>query len=72
MCKYCDCKEIVEGYEKEGQSIAEGRRSACCIVQPAKSPKYYIAVVGDSDDFWQYDYDEPISFCPFCGRKLKD
>ena len=70
MCKYCECKEIVEGYEKEGQSIAEGRRSACCIIQGVKSLDYYIAIVGDGDDFWHYD--EPISFCPFCGRKLKD
>ena len=69
MCKYCDCKEKIKGYEKEGQYIAEGQYSACCIIQPAHSKEYFIAVAGDGDEFWQYD--ESISFCPFCGRKLK-
>ena len=69
MCKYCDCKEKIKGYEKEGHRIAEGQYSACCIIQEVGSPDYYIAVAGDGDEFWQYD--EPISFCPYCGRKLK-
>lgn len=70
MCKYCECKVKYEGYEKEGTSIAECQYSACCIIQPLNSKEYFIAVAGDGDEFWQYD--EPISFCPFCGRKLNE
>jgi uncharacterized protein (DUF427 family) len=70
MCKYCECKVKYEGYEKEGAIIAEGQYSACCIIQYANSTEYYIAVAGDGDEFFQCS--DPISFCPFCGRKLNE
>ena len=70
MCKYCECKVKYEGYEKEGKRIAEGQYSSCCIIQEVDSTEYFIAVAGDGDEFWQYN--EPISFCPFCGRKLNE
>lgn len=45
--------------------MCETGREYTTIVQKDDN-KFYIYVCGEYDD-----YSEPISFCPFCGKKLK-
>ena len=70
MCKYCECK-IDEAKPWRGckgaEIVPEGKYIGCQIEYSESSGEYSIYVAGDVED-----WSEPISFCPFCGRKLKD
>ena len=66
MCKYCEtnvwnnCMQLWMG-----ELICNTDYESCKIVN-------------DNDDYCFYlsgtyeDWSEPISYCPFCGRKLKE
>ena len=70
MCRYCEV-EIEQDYYNQppinrGFSICESGNSDCYIT--AEDNEYYIHLLCSPFDG---DYSEPISYCPFCGRKLK-
>lgn len=70
MCKYCDCKidqraELL-GCRGMGEQMVDTHYTACNI-QRMSDGSYCIYAAGD-DEGWT----EPISYCPFCGRKLKE
>lgn len=70
MCKYCDCKENphLPSLGCRGAEIVPGAKYIGCQIEYSKSSgEYSIYVAGDNED-----WSEPISFCPFCGRKLKE
>lgn len=65
MCKYCETVIYVDYMEfHKGELVCETKYESCEIVR--KDDKYYIYLDGSYED-----YSESISFCPFCGRKLK-
>ena len=69
MCRYCnmipdihDWNETEFTYSAE-EDICDGKYEGCKIVYYKN--KYYIRLTGS------YETDsEPISWCPFCGRRL--
>ena len=70
MCKYCDVnKKSIGGYyvnEIYGEAetyICDNRYECCSIAY--KDGVYCIRICGNDEGF-----SEPISWCPFCGRKL--
>ncbi len=73
MCKYCDMSRyrINRGYfggmfyEESENNISETNHEYCRIVY--KDGKYKIRVAGTYEGF-----SEPINYCPFCGKKLKN
>lgn len=67
MCKYCEVKKSEYKWKKDlvGENICETGREYTTIVKKDDN-KFYIYVCGEYDD-----YSEAISFCPFCGKKLK-
>ena len=69
MCKYCECKKskISPFLSCRGEEIVDTRYTACHIEYDEDIGTYTIYAAGD-DEGWS----EPISFCPFCGRKLND
>ena len=68
MCKYCDVKpdKYRLGLSFGSEIVPEAHYVGASIVKTSKH-KYIISVYGDDECF-----SEPISFCPFCGRKLKE
>ena len=66
MCKYCETSRKIDEFYTEGESIASTRYEGCNIAQDIRDEKYYIKVSGSYEDF-----SEQISYCPFCGKKLK-
>lgn len=66
MCKYCNVKS--NGYSadiKEGAQIVPTLKYGGCQIVYSEG-KYSFEVWGDD-----VGNSESISFCPFCGRKLK-
>ena len=65
MCKYCEtdiwnnCSQFYRG-----ELICDTKYESCEIVY--EDDDYHIHLSGSYED-----YSEPISYCPFCGRKLK-
>jgi hypothetical protein len=69
MCKYCEVKKRIKWkFENDlvGVNICATGDEHATIVQ-RDDKQFYIYVCGRFDD-----YSEPISYCPFCGRKLKE
>ena len=69
MCKYCnmipdihDWNETNITYSAE-EDICDGKYEYCKIVY--NNDKYYMVLRGSYET-----YSEPISWCPFCGRRL--
>jgi hypothetical protein len=67
MCKYCEVKKSEYKWRKDlvGEKMCETEYEYTKIVQ-RDDKQFYIYVCGDFED-----YSEAISFCPFCGKKLK-
>ena len=71
MCKYCNMIPEIYNYGETNiaysaeEDICDGNYEYCKIVY--NNDKYYIVLRGSYED-----YSESISWCPFCGRKLKD
>ena len=62
MCRYCDPEIMAELPETHNAQIEfSGRIFDTCIDTDKGLP--YIMLPGD--------YDIPIKYCPFCGRKMK-
>ena len=68
MCKYCECKVDETSIDKDcrGADIVEIEYLECYI-KKMDNGEYTIYAAGDFDG-----WSEAISFCPFCGRKLKE
>lgn len=66
MCKYCETN-IWDNCLKlwTGDLICDTKHESCKIVFEVDD--YYIHLSGSHED-----YSEPISYCPFCGRKLNE
>lgn len=66
MCKYCDT-DTFDNLSRVwlGELICNTKYESCKIV--LDNDDYYIYLSGNYED-----YSEPISYCPFCGRKLKE
>lgn len=66
MCKYCET-DTWDNISKfwMGEVICDNTYEDCKIVHT--DDDYYIYLIGSYED-----YSEPISYCPFCGRKLKE
>lgn len=69
MCRYCnmipdihDWSETNITYSAE-EDICDGKYEGCKIVY--NNDRYYIVLRGSYET-----YSEPISWCPFCGRRL--
>lgn len=69
MCRYCnmipdihDWNETELTYSAEGD-ICDGKYEYCKIVY--NNNNYYVVLRGSYET-----YSEPISWCPFCGRRL--
>ena len=71
MCKYCDMEAEQEYYNQppiyRGSSICSAGYFDCYITM--EDGTYYIDLIGSP---FEKDYSEQISYCPFCGRKLKE
>ena len=69
MCKYCECKEIPHfpSMGCKGAEIVPGTKYVGCQIDYCKDTKEYTLYVAGVYEGWS----EPISCCPFCGRKLK-
>lgn len=71
MCKYCNMIPYIHDWSEtkityHGESdICDGKYEYCKIVYI--NDYYYIVLRGSYET-----YSEPISYCPFCGRKLKE
>lgn len=73
MCKYCDMGKyhINNGYyggmvyAESENDISETNYESCRIVN--MNGNYKIRVAGSYEGF-----SEPINYCPFCGKKLKN
>lgn len=67
MCKYCEVKPSCHDWDKNeyGDIICETNYEGCKISK-SDDGNFCIYLSGSYEDF-----SEPISFCPFCGRKLK-
>lgn len=68
MCKYCEKlkKQFDFDKNKRGKAICDGEYEYCCIIKDIDDDSYYIGLYGSFETF-----SDEISFCPFCGRKLK-
>lgn len=68
MCKYCEELKKRFDFDKDerGYPICDGEYEYCCIIKDTDDGSYYIGVYGSYESF-----SDEISFCPFCGRKLK-
>lgn len=68
MCKYCEKlkKQFDFDKNKRGKAICDGEYEYCCIIKDTDDGSYYIGLYGSFETF-----SDEISFCPFCGRKLK-
>ena len=67
MCKYCEVKSSCYDWDTNeyGDIICKTNYESCKISK-SDDGNFYIYLSGSYEDF-----SEPISFCPFCGRKLK-
>ena len=66
MCKFCETDTWNHLYNIwVGEVICDTIYEDCKIVR--KDDDYRIRLSGSYED-----YSEPISYCPFCGRKLKE
>lgn len=66
MCKYCETdtwNNLSQFWM--GEAICDTKYEDCKIVH--ENDDYYLYLEGSYED-----YSDPISWCPFCGRKLKD
>ena len=69
MCKYCNMIPEIYNYGETNityvgeEDICDSKYEYCKIVY--NNDKYYIVLRGSYED-----YSEPISWCPFCGRRL--
>lgn len=66
MCKYCETKtwDNISQFWM-GELICETQYECCEIIY--KDDDYHISLSGSYED-----YSDPILYCPFCGRKLKE
>lgn len=70
MCKYCELKPDNSHPDyifTQSSIVSEFCGNWCRIAYHKPSQKYVIKLKS-----LNYNDSEPISFCPFCGRKLKD
>lgn len=69
MCEYCDLREDIHSYGEHtdmiGEDICDGIYEACRIIK--RDEIHYIRLVGSYETL-----SDPISYCPFCGRELKE
>ena len=67
MCKYCDLREDIRPYGKRadmlGEYICDGKYEACRIIK--RDDVYCMQLIGTYETL-----SDPISWCPFCGRRL--
>lgn len=67
MCKYCDLREDIHLYGERtdmlGEEICDGKYEACRIIE--RGERHYIQLTGSYETL-----SDPISWCPFCGRRL--
>lgn len=68
MCRYCEVIPSKYDWDKTkyGEELC-GTKYECANIVQNKERNYYIRICGNYEDF-----SESISFCPFCGRKLKE
>ena len=69
MCKYCEGFKKVFDFDKRltaSESICDGQYEYCTIVKYEDEERYCIELGGTHETL-----SDEISFCPFCGRKLK-
>ena len=68
MCQYCNMTENIHLFgevgELRGETICDGKYESCQIIY--RNNFYYIQLTGSYETL-----SDPISFCPFCGRKLE-
>lgn len=68
MCEYCNLKEYIAPYSGRntmiGKIICNGIFEYCRIIY--RNDNYYIYLNGNKATL-----SDPISYCPFCGRKLE-
>ena len=68
MCQYCNMSEDIPLYggvpELRGATICDGKYESCQIIY--RNNFYYIQLTGSYETL-----SDPISYCPFCGRKLE-
>lgn len=74
MCKYCDIdkkriQKLSDGYysctfAEADNYLVDGKYEACGVA--IYGNRYVLRLVGNDETF-----SEPISYCPFCGKKLK-
>ena len=72
MCKYCDVKPEEYGTVRYGSSSSFGEEmlpgtKVGCKIEYSKGYGYSLYVVGETEE-----WTDKISYCPFCGKKLKD
>ena len=65
MCKYCECK--VDPFMGCRGAIIVDTQYVDCRITKSDNNEYSIYACGDYDG-----WSEPISYCPFCGRNLKE
>ena len=67
MCKYCDFVKDTRSYAEPtdmiGEDICDGKYEACKMI--GRDDQYYIQLIGSYETL-----SDPISWCPFCGRRL--
>lgn len=67
MCEYCDLREDIRPYGERGDMIGkefcDGHYEACKIIK--RGDRQYIQLIGHYETL-----SDPISWCPFCGRRL--
>lgn len=71
MCKYCEGFKKVFDFDKRltaSENICDSEYEYCAIVksEDEEGERYYIELVARYETL-----SDEISFCPFCGRKLK-
>jgi hypothetical protein len=69
MCKYCEGFKKAFDFDKRltaSENICDSEYEYCTIVKSEDEERYYIELGGTYETL-----SDEISFCPFCGRKLK-
>lgn len=68
MCNYCENLKREFDFDKYemGEAICDGEYEYCCIIKNDADNSYRIGLYGSFETI-----SDEISFCPFCGRKLK-
>lgn len=67
MCKYCERKPIITGYEWypwENEEVLESGSYTDLTIGVDDNSRIYLAACGDDEAIWY------PNFCPVCGRPL--